>query len=109
MDNFTRERVERICRQINPSSFVTKQELIAAVLRETVRDFPQFRTAETPNEWEKGYHTMIRTIHDIANEMDQYAKDHRFPETTEKDWDDFWSKGSDPTWGYEWTPVNTNA
>ena len=102
------ERVERISGKINPSSYQTRQELIAAVLRETARDFPKFRTAATPNEWERGYHTVIETLHDIANEMDQYVK-HKTTNwevtNSKSDWRDFWELDEDPTWGFEWTPV----
>jgi len=84
------ERVERISQQINTSSYCTKQELIAAILRETARDFPAFRTAAKPNEWERGYHCVLTTLNDIANEMDQYVK----------------KLNNDHEYGYEWTPLN---
>lgn len=73
----TLERARRIVEQINPQSYTTTEHLIAAVLRETARDFPAFRTAEQPNDWEKGYHTVIATLHDIANEMDVLAKENQ--------------------------------
>lgn len=70
------DRAHRILHEINPSSYTSTEHLIAAVLRETARDFPAFRTAAKPNEWERGYHCVLDTLHDIANEMDAIAKDN---------------------------------
>lgn len=67
------DRVLRILEQINPSSYITTEHLIAAVLREIVRDFPEFRTAAKPNDWELGYHCALDTLCDIADEMDAVA------------------------------------
>lgn len=39
-------------------------------IRAIVKDFPAFRTAEKPNEWEKGYHCVIETLWQIATEFD---------------------------------------
>lgn len=68
------DRAHRILQEINPSSYTSTEHLIAAVLRETARDFPAFRTAAKPNEWERGYHCVLDTLHDIADEMDALAK-----------------------------------
>jgi len=83
------ERVERISDRVNFRSYETKQELIAAILRETTKDFPSFRTAAKPNEWEQGYHCVLETMNDIAREMDEYVK--------------FLNR--DHEHGYEWTPL----
>ena len=83
------ERVERISSKINLKSYETKQELIAAILRETAKDFPAFRTAAKPNDWEQGYHCVLETIGDIAREMDEYVK----------------CLNRDHEHGYEWTPL----
>jgi hypothetical protein len=84
------ERVERISDKINPKLYETKQELIAAILLETANDFPKFRTAAKPNEWEQGYHCVLETMHDISNEMKQYVK----------------KLNHDHEYGYEWTPLS---
>jgi len=43
-------------------------------IRAIVKDFPAFRTAEKPNEWEKGYHCVIDTLWQIATEFDLLDK-----------------------------------
>ena len=36
------------------------------LIRAIVKDFPPFRTAAKPNEWEQGYHCVIDTLWHIA-------------------------------------------
>jgi hypothetical protein len=60
-----KERAERILKECNNDKHV-----VAHIIRTVARDFPPFRTAEKPNEWEKGYHTVLETLHDIANEIE---------------------------------------
>lgn len=60
------ERAKRIIKQCN----VNDVHLIASIIRTVADDFPPFRTAEKPNEWEKGYHTVLNTLYDIAGEID---------------------------------------
>ncbi len=74
MDDHNLERVRRIHRSFKDKEsdgHYTIKRLYAEVLRATAKDFPQFRTAATPNEWEKGYHTVIETLHDIAHEFEE--------------------------------------
>ena len=68
------DRAHRILNEINPSSYTNTEQLIAAALREVARDFPAFRTAAKSNDWERGYHCVIDTLHDIADEMDALSK-----------------------------------
>lgn len=46
------------------------------LIRAVVKDFPAFRTASTPNEWEKGYHCVIETLWQIATEFDLLEKEN---------------------------------
>jgi len=47
-----------------------KKYVVAHILRTVANDFPQFRTAEKPNQWERGYHSVLDTLHKIADEID---------------------------------------
>ena len=48
----------------------------AGLIRSIVKDFPAFRTAEKPNEWERGYHCVIDTLWHIANEFAGLEQQH---------------------------------
>jgi hypothetical protein len=66
------ERAQRIMSAYDDKwVHLDKKYVVAHVIRAVARDFPQFRTAEKPNDWEKGYHTVIETLHDIANEIER--------------------------------------
>lgn len=65
-----KERAERIMKAFHDNIHDKRlEDAISQFIRCLANDFPQFRTAERPNEWEKGYHTVIETLHDIANEI----------------------------------------
>lgn len=73
------DRVKRISARVSLEEsgtawgWITNEHMYAAMLRAVVQDFPQFRTAAKPNDWEKGYHTVLETLWDIANELDDLA------------------------------------
>lgn len=46
------------------------EKFLATALRAIVLDFPEFRTAASPNDWEKGYHCVLDTLWDIATEIE---------------------------------------
>ncbi len=74
MDNTNLERVQRIHQSFKhkeSDGHYTIKRLYAQLLRATAKDFPQFRTAANPNEWEQGYHQVLDTLHDIAYEFEQ--------------------------------------
>jgi hypothetical protein len=54
--------------------WATDANMYADVIRMVANDFPPFRTAEKPNEWENGYHCVLETLHEIADELDSYAR-----------------------------------
>lgn len=71
-----KERASRISYQVSVDEscsdfgWESQEHLYASLLRAVVKDFPPFRTAEKPNEWEKGYHTVLETLLDIAFELE---------------------------------------
>lgn len=65
------ERAERILKAYDDKwVHIDKKHVVAHIIRTVANDFPPFRTAEKPNEWEKGYHTVLSTLHDIADEIE---------------------------------------
>jgi hypothetical protein len=62
------ERAKRIVSNIDGNQSLN--HIISNTLRAVAKDFPEFRTAEKPNDWEKGYHCVIETLHDIAYEIE---------------------------------------
>ena len=74
MNDSNLERVQRIHKAFKhkeKDNHYTIKRLYAEMLRATAKDFPQFRTAATPNQWEQGYHQVLDTLHDIAYEFEQ--------------------------------------
>ena len=68
LNEFSLERPKRILEsQYN-------DDTPGGLIRAIVKDFPPFRTASKPNEWEQGYHCVIDTLWHIANEFDQLEK-----------------------------------
>lgn len=65
MTNDRAERLYKLCSEHTNES----PETIAKLYQILIEDFPKFRTAEKPNEWEKGYHCVLDTIHTIALEL----------------------------------------
>ncbi len=71
------ERARRIYNTFKDKEYnnhYTVKRLYAEVLRATAKDFPKFNTAERPNDWENGYHTVINTLHEIAHEFEELDK-----------------------------------
>lgn len=58
-------RAERILKECN-----IEKHVVVHIIRTVANDFPPFRTAEKPNEWERGYHTVLSTLHDIVDEIE---------------------------------------
>ena len=72
--SFENERSKRIMQyfeeHLKSAKYGDYKKTVSNFIRSLADDFPAFRTAAKPNEWEKGYHCVIETLHDIANQID---------------------------------------